>query len=63
MIRVFFIWKTLIVTVQYNHIQLVPGLRHYFYLNENSKISIDAIYNIKMGVGDNKVEYSREDES
>jgi hypothetical protein len=51
------------VTVQYNYIQLAPGLRHYFYLNENSKISIDAIYNIKMGVGDNKVEYSREDES
>ncbi|WP_339838529.1 hypothetical protein [uncultured Flavobacterium sp.] len=48
------------VTVQYNHIQLAPGLRHYFYLNENSKISIDAIYNIKKGIGNNKVDYEIE---
>ena len=50
------------VKVQYNYIQLTPGLRHYFYLNEDSKISFDAIYNIRKSIGDNKVEYSREDE-
>lgn len=50
------------ITVQYNYIQLTPGLRHYFHLNEKSKISIDVIYNIKKGIGDNRIKYEREED-
>jgi hypothetical protein len=48
------------VNIQYNYIQISPGFRHYFYLNENSKINLDVIYNIKKGIGNNNVDYERE---
>lgn len=47
------------VEVKYTYIQVPIGVRHYFYLNNNSSIFINALYNAKFKIGDNNaVRYS-----
>lgn len=46
------------VELKYNYIQIPIGLRHYFYLNNNSSIFINGLYNVKINNGDNGVKYS-----
>ena len=47
------------VTVNYNYIQLPIGVRHYFYINDKSSIFINALYNSKIAIGKNGVEYEK----
>lgn len=46
------------VELKYNYVQIPIGLRHYFYLNNNSSIFINGLYNVKINTGDNGVKYS-----
>ncbi|MGB6083155.1 tRNA modification GTPase [Moheibacter sp.] len=49
--------------LQYNAINIPVGFRHYFFLNDKSKIFIDAAYVVELGVGDSFVEFTRTDGS
>lgn len=46
------------ISFNYNYIQLPIGARHYFYLNENSKIGVDIGLNLKFSKKDEQFEYS-----
>ena len=46
--------------IKFNYIQISPGLRHYLFLNDVSRISIDVIYNIKKGTRNSVVAYEVE---
>jgi len=46
------------VEIKYDYIQIPIGIRHYFYLNDNSSIFINALYNAKLKMGDSGVKYS-----
>lgn len=46
------------VEIKYNYIQIPIGIRHYFYLNDNSSIFINALYNAKFKMDDSGVKYS-----
>lgn len=45
------------VDIHYNYIQLPIGFRYYFYLNKNSSIFLNPIYNLKFAIGKNGVFY------
>ena len=45
------------VEVDYSYIEFPLGLRHYFYLNDDSKIFINALYTIKHLHSDSKLDY------
>lgn len=46
------------VNIEYTYIQVPIGIRHYFYLNNNSSIFINALYTAKFKMGDSSVKYS-----
>jgi len=46
------------VTIDYSSIQLPIGIRHYIFLNQNSKIFINAIYSFEIN-GNTKITYTK----
>lgn len=52
------IWNSIIASVNYNSIELSMGARHYMYLNDTSKIFVNAAYVLALS-GNSKIEYSR----
>lgn len=45
------------VEIYYNYIQLPIGFRYYLYINPNSSVFINPIYNLKFTIGKNGVFY------
>lgn len=43
--------------IDYKYIGIPIGLRHYMYLNQNSKFFIDAAYNVSVSMGDSEINY------
>ena len=45
------------VDIDYSYVELPLGIRHYFYLNKNSKIFVNALYILKDLNSDAKLDY------
>jgi len=49
------------VNVEYNVIELPTGVRHYFYLNDTSKIFLNAAYVLNFTIGNSQVQFGSQD--
>lgn len=51
------------VAIDYKSVELPMGLRHYFFLNNQSKFYVNAHYIINISSNDSKFDFTRSDES